>query len=59
MTSLFSTPKAPPIPPPTPMPVPDSKVIAANKKKAAISAQTRSGRQSTILSDSSGSKFGG
>lgn len=62
MTSLFSTPKAPPIPPPAVMPTPDDAAVMAAKKKAKTAAQTRTGRQSTILTDygvAGGSKLGG
>lgn len=60
--SLFSTPKTPTpvVPPPAPMPTPDDNAALAAKKKAQMAASTRTGRSSTILTDSnSGSKFGG
>lgn len=60
MSGLFSTPKAPVVPPPAPMPTPDDVAVNAAKKRAAMAASTRTGRASTILTDSnSGTKFGG
>ena len=61
MGSLFKSPKAPPPPPPpppppdvaqpvTPLPDPGDVQLAARKRRAA--GATRTGRQSTILSDS-------
>ena len=58
MSSLFSTPKAPVIPPPAVMPTPDTEGVNAAKKKAQLAAATRTGRQSTILTDY-GDKLGG
>lgn len=58
MTSLFSTSKAPVIPPPAVMPTPDDAGVNAAKKKVMAAAATRTGRQSTILTDY-GDKLGG
>lgn len=55
MPSLFKSPKIPtppPIKPPEPMP--DQTSIDEAKKKAVIAQQQRSGRQSTLLSQSEG-----
>lgn len=55
MGSLFSKPKIPappPIIPPTPMP--DMTAVDNAKKKSIVAQQARSGRQSTILSDTGG-----
>lgn len=51
MSGLFSTPKAPVIPPPAPMPTPDDAAILAAKKKTVAAARLRTGRSSTILTD--------
>jgi hypothetical protein len=67
MGGLISKPKAPPPPPPpTPMPDTNDAAAIAAKRKAQAAAQTRSGRQSTIMTDygsamggSGGSKMGG
>ena len=59
MGGMFSAPKAPIVPPPAPMPTPDDNAVMAAKKKAQAAASTRTGRASTILTDSnSGTKFG-
>lgn len=55
MGGLLGKPKTPTLPPPTPMPVPDDEQSRAAKRRADAAAQTRGGRSSTILSDSSGS----
>jgi hypothetical protein len=60
--TLFSTPKAPVIPPPAVMPTPDSAGVNVAKKKALMAAATRTGRSSTILTDygsASTDKLGG
>lgn len=60
--SIFSTPKAPVIPPPAVMPVPDDEAAMRAKKKAIAAASTRTGRSSTILTDygtPKSDKFGG
>lgn len=61
MTGLFKTPKAPVVPPPAPMPTPDDEASRMAKRKAMAAAQSRSGRQSTILTDfgQAKDKFGG
>lgn len=51
MGGIFSTPKTPVVPPPAPMPTPDDELAAKAKKKAIVAATTRSGRQSTILTE--------
>lgn len=51
--NLLSTPKAPTIPPPATMPTPNSTEEALAKKKVLMAAATRTGRQSTILTDQS------
>ena len=59
MTSLFSTPKAPPaIKPPAPIPQEDDQAIRDARRKQLRAQQARSGRQSTILSQE-GSTLGG
>ncbi len=53
MGSLFSGPKAPPPPAaPTLMPTPDSDAMAQARKRKVAADMSRSGRVSTILSDS-------
>lgn len=63
MGGLFSAPKAPVVPPPAPMPTPDDEASLAAKRKAQKAAASRSGRQSTILTDfgsaTGGNKLGG
>jgi hypothetical protein len=62
MGGILSTPKAPVIPPPAVMPTPDDAAVMAAKKKANVAARTRTGRQSTILTDygvAGGNKLGG
>lgn len=52
------TPKAPPPPAPiTPMPIPDDEAVQQAKKRQQAQLVTRSGRASTILSDT-GDKLG-
>jgi len=51
MGGLFSAPKAPVIPPPSVMPVPDDAASLRAKKKSLAAASTRTGRSSTILTD--------
>lgn len=59
--TLFSTPKPQPIPAPAPMPTPDDQATNVAKRRAQAAAQTRTGRQSTILTDygQASGKFGG
>lgn len=56
MSKFMSAPSAPepppPPPPPAPMPEPDDAAAKAARKKAAADAINRSGRLSTILTDS-------
>ena len=58
MGNPFKSPKAPPPPEPvkvpeaTVMPIVDQTEVNKNRKKAAASASARSGRVSTIMSDS-------
>lgn len=61
MGGLFKAPKAPVVPPPAPMPVPNDEAVVAAKKKTVSAARTRGGRQSTILTDfgQAGDKLGG
>ncbi len=60
MGNPFDQPKAPPppkpvkIPGPTPMPAVDQTRLNQSKKKVMAAASQRSGRASTILTDSSG-----
>lgn len=60
MGGLTSKPKAPPPPPPVkaPAPMPDPEKTGKHKQKAYEKMRSRSGRQSTILSDQGG-KLGG
>lgn len=58
MTSLFSTPKQPQIKPPAPIPQTDDQAVRDAKRKQLASQQSRSGRQSTILSQD-GTTLGG
>jgi hypothetical protein len=51
MTSLFSTPKPPPLTPPAVMPTADDADVLAAKRRALAAQTQRSGRASTILSD--------
>lgn len=52
MASLSSKPKAPPpVQPPAPMP--DEEELEKARRKKALEQKSRSGRQSTILSDTS------
>ena len=57
MGKLTSSPKAPPPPPPpapvTPMPVEDTQATATARRRKAQELSQRSGRESTILSDTS------
>lgn len=62
MGDILSTPKAPVIPPPAPMPTPDSEEMAKAKKKQQAAAMSRTGRQSTIMTNfgqQTGEKLGG
>lgn len=62
MGGIMKTPKAPVIPPPAPMPTPDDQATTTARRRAQAAAQTRTGRQSTILTDfgqPSGATFGG
>jgi hypothetical protein len=62
MSGILSTPKAPVIPPPAPMPTPDSAEMAKAKKKQQAAAMSRTGRQSTIMTNfgqTGGDKLGG
>lgn len=62
MGSILSAPKAPVIPPPAPMPTPDSEEMAKAKKKQQAAAMSRTGRQSTIMTNfgqQTGEKLGG
>lgn len=52
MGGLTSKPKAPP-PPPPPTPMPDEEELEKARRKKALEQKSRSGRQSTILSDTS------
>ena len=52
MASLFSTPKIPKAPKPTPTLMPDEKTLQKAKKKSIGAQKMRSGRASTMLSDS-------
>jgi hypothetical protein len=52
MASLFSTPKVPKPPKPTPTLMPDEKTLAKAKKRSIGAQKMRSGRASTMLSDS-------
>lgn len=58
----FSAPKVPdpppPPPPPPPMPEPDDEAAKKARRKAATDAQARSGRLSTIMTDSAGETLG-
>ena len=54
MGSIMGKPKAPPPPAaPTVMPTPDDDALKAARKRKAAQDMSRSGRLSTILSDSS------
>ena len=54
MSSFFSKPKAPPPPAaPTIMPEPDDEALKQARKRKMASDMSRSGRLSTMLSDSS------
>lgn len=54
MSSFFKKPKAPPPPAaPTIMPTPDDEALKAARKRKLAQDMGRSGRLSTILSDSS------
>lgn len=59
MTDLFKTPKAPPIQAPAAMPTPDDANVSAARRRAEVATRTRTGRQSTILTDYGGGKLGG
>ena len=52
MASMFSKPKKPPAPPP-PVAIVDPDKIRKAKERAMRAAQTRGGRQSTMLSEDS------
>lgn len=52
MGGLTSKPKAPP-PPPPPTPMPNEEELDKSRRKKMTEQRTRSGRQSTILSDTS------
>ena len=53
MSGLFKKPKIPKPPKPElPIPVPDEEEIRRAKKKSYLARRSRSGRASTILSDS-------
>lgn len=58
MAKLFSTPKAPDIPPPAPMPEKTAPEVDAARKKALKAAAARAGRESTILTDYGGQRDG-
>lgn len=59
MPNLFSTPKAPIIPPPKPIPDLGDTTLIEAKKKALLVGQQRTGRANTILTDGTKDKFGG
>lgn len=65
MGGLFGSKSPPPLPPPPPPPPPPAPIPDAGdvqgkaQKRRAASATTRSGRQSTILSDGGNERLGG
>ena len=58
-TVLGDKPKMPEIKAPTPMPTANDAAIDAAKRRKSLEIQARSGRASTILSDTGGQKLGG
>lgn len=57
--TIFGGKDKPQVKPPTPMPMADDAAVEAAKRRKQIEIQSRSGRASTILSDSGGDKLGG
>lgn len=57
--SILSSKDKPEVKAPTPMPMADDAAVEAAKRRKQAEIQARSGRASTILSDTGGEKLGG